>query len=161
MLHFSVDVQYPPNLSTFRPSEMTDVCSSILLNNQLTMPAKAAPAPGSLPLAAYFSTLAYLSLLLLSSLISLPRSTAWFYSMAGLELPTHNTSTDRPEPEFLRPFTASPIGTTAWVTLGTALVMLWWGGKIAGWFGSPQTFGMVSGLCDGPVRNTVYRILSN
>lgn len=106
----------------------------------------AAKQAGAFPMGAYFSTQAYLSVLLLTSVLSLPRSTAWFYTMAGLPLPTHNTSTDRPEHKFVAPLTASPVGTSAWVALGSALVMLWWGGKIAGWYGSPQTYGMVSSI---------------
>lgn len=101
------------------------------------------PAPGALPLQDYFSALGYLALLLGSCIAFLPRSTDYFYAMAALER-SQRTSADRPEHPLLTPLTAHPAATAAWCAAGVGITMVWWGAKMARWWGAPQTFGEVS-----------------
>ncbi|KAL7422977.1 Glycosylphosphatidylinositol (GPI) anchor assembly protein [Cryptotrichosporon argae] len=95
------------------------------------------PTP-TLSLRPYLSAAAYLSLLLTSVVVFLPRSTAYLTSAA----PVQRASADRPEPAFLTPLTASPAATAAWVAGGTAVVVGWWSGKMWAWW---RDAGVVSG----------------
>ncbi|WVR08696.1 hypothetical protein IAU60_005754 [Kwoniella sp. DSM 27419] len=68
---------------------------------------------GDLPLHEYFSLHAYLSTLLVSVFIFLPRSTLWF-----IEEGSQRSSADRPEHPFLTPITSRPLTTMTWDVLG-------------------------------------------
>jgi phosphatidylinositol glycan class F len=92
--------------------------------------------PTALPLKDYFSSLAYLGLLLSTCVVVLPRSTAYFYPSFIDTALASRSSADRPEHPWLTPFTASAAGTTAWVALGVAITMLWWGAKLGNWWGA-------------------------
>ncbi|BEI83926.1 hypothetical protein CcaverHIS002_0405300 [Cutaneotrichosporon cavernicola] len=94
--------------------------------------------PGSFALHNYFSALGYLALLLGSCIVVLPRSTDYFYP-GGHH--SQSTSSDRPEHPWLTPITAHPAGTAAWCAAGVAITMMWWGAKMARWWGTPETFG--------------------
>ncbi|CAK9786876.1 hypothetical protein CC85DRAFT_289461 [Cutaneotrichosporon oleaginosum] len=94
-------------------------------------------APGALPLQDYFGALGYLALLLGACIAILPRSTDYFLMTPH----TQSASADRPEHPFLTPITAHPAASAAWCAAGVATTMVWWGNKVARWWGAPPTFG--------------------
>lgn len=112
-------------------------------------PAAASAPPPPFPLKEYFTQLAYLSLLLPPCVVLLPRSSEWIVQSAA---PTQRTSLDRPEHPLLTSITASPTGTAAWAAAGIALVMGWWGGKMAKWWGRKKVSLGLGGVWDGEVR---------
>lgn len=101
-------------------------------------PSGAAPAPAvvlkqTLPLKDYFSTLAYLSFLLSTTVALLPRSTKYFYPGA---VTAQTTSADRPEHPFLTPITANPTASAAWIAAGTGVTVAWLGNRFGRWVGA-------------------------
>lgn len=82
----------------------------------------------------YFSSLAYLSLLLGACLVLLPRSSTYFYASE----PVQRSSTDRPEHPFLTPITANVPATLGWELVGLVITMAWWGGKVSRWWGGGE-----------------------
>lgn len=96
------------------------------------------------PLKDYFSSLAYLSLLLSACVVVLPQSTAYFYPHALEVQLARRSSADRPEHPWLTPFTASAAGTVAWVAAGVAITMVWWGGKVGSYWGVQKLDAKVS-----------------
>lgn len=100
--------------------------------------AAGAPAEGvmlkqTLPLKDYFSTLAYLSFLLSTTVALLPRSTKYFYPGA---VAAQTTSADRPEHPFLTPITANPTASAAWIAAGTGVTVAWLGNRYRRWVGA-------------------------
>lgn len=91
---------------------------------------------GKLPLDQYFASLSYLSLLLITSFLFLPRSTTWL--LGPSYAPRQRSSADRPEHAFLTQITAQPLLTLMWTCLGMLICMAWWGRKLRGWWGSQQ-----------------------
>ena len=79
-----------------------------------------------LPLAKYASNLAFLTFLLTSTTVFLPRS-----SKSGL---AQRSSADRPEHPFLTPLTADPLRTMVLEVGGVGVVMAWWGTRMRGWW---------------------------
>ncbi|WVQ75158.1 hypothetical protein IAR50_004767 [Cryptococcus sp. DSM 104548] len=89
------------------------------------------PSP-TFPLHEYFGLLIYLAILLPATFLSLPHSTTYF-------VPTsfplaQSSSADRPEHVFLTPITARPGVTMLCDVVGMGVVMVWWGGRMKGWF---------------------------
>ena len=84
----------------------------------------------SLPLRDYFSSIAFLTFLLSSCILFLPRSTSFFTKTAL----SQRSSADRPEHPFLTPLTSDPLMTMFWDVIGTTVVMCWWGTKFRGWW---------------------------
>lgn len=87
----------------------------------------------TLPLKDYFSTLAYLSFLLSTTVALLPRSTKYFYPGA---VTAQTTSADRPEHPFLTPITANPAASAAWIAAGTGVTVAWLGNRFRRWVGA-------------------------
>ncbi|TYJ54687.1 hypothetical protein B9479_004626 [Cryptococcus floricola] len=80
----------------------------------------------------YFGLLIYLAILLPATFISLPHSTSYFIPTSSPL--TQTSSADRPEHAFLTPITARPAVTMLWDVVGMGVVMVWWGGRMKGWF---------------------------
>lgn len=101
-----------------------------------TQPAGAAEAvvlKQTLPLKDYFSTLAYLTFLLSTTVALLPRSTKYFYPGA---VAAQTISADRPEHPFLTPITANPTASAAWIAAGTGVTVAWLGNRYRRWVGA-------------------------
>lgn len=89
-----------------------------------------------LPLPAYLARLSYLTFLLTTSSLFLPRSSSVIKSASTS---TQLSSADRPEHPFLTPLTANPPLTMKWTILGNIIIMIWWGGQLSTWWtGSEQ-----------------------
>ena len=80
-----------------------------------------------LPFAQYTSAAAVHATLLAFTALFLPRA-------ALLWEPPIQSSTDKPQHEFLDALTASPISTVAWMCLGVTFIQVWWGGWVRSWY---------------------------
>ncbi|ORX40910.1 hypothetical protein BD324DRAFT_647814 [Kockovaella imperatae] len=80
-----------------------------------------------LPLAKYASNVVFLSFLLGSTTLFLPRTSV----STGM---VQRSSADRPEHPFLMPLTLDPLRTMLWQTGGTMVVMAWWGTRLRAWW---------------------------
>jgi len=89
--------------------------------------ALASSSDDGLPFSQYTSAAAVHTTLLAFVALFLPRT-------AILWEPTKQTSTDKPQHEFLDALTASPTSTVAWMCLGVALIQVWWGGWVRRWY---------------------------
>lgn len=97
------------------------------LVTRVTHMALARSSDDGLPFSQYTSATAVHTTLLGFAAFFLPRT-------AILWQPTKQTSTDKPQHEFLNALTASPASTVAWLCLGVALIQVWWGGWVRRWY---------------------------
>ncbi|KAF9516039.1 hypothetical protein BS47DRAFT_1341364 [Hydnum rufescens UP504] len=84
----------------------------------------------SFPLLQYTSLVGTKALLLIFTALYLPRSSSWF----GIRLDSQKSSLDRPQLPFLVPLTANPTATGLWISLGCALIIMWWAGWTRLWW---------------------------
>ncbi|KZO99139.1 hypothetical protein CALVIDRAFT_464507, partial [Calocera viscosa TUFC12733] len=93
-------------------------------------------APSPFPLPRYASVLGPHTVLLVFSLIYLPRSSELFFP-----LPPPTSSLDHPQPKWMEPITAAPVWTLFWVVLG-----VW--GCLGAWAGSVRRWAKSIGIAD-------------
>lgn len=105
--------------------------------SRLDMQSVTTPRGATLPLKQYFALLTYLSCLLITSFIFLPRS-SWFFPTTDLSTLAPRSSADRPEHRFLTTLTVSPLGTMMWSTVGVIVCMMWWGQHLKSWWTVPS-----------------------
>lgn len=126
-----------PSSLKFRSRSTSGTSTRTAMSTTSTTAAADAAGAGAvlkqtLPLKDYFSTLAYLSFLLSTTIALLPRSTGYFYPGA---VKAQTTSADRPEHPFLTPITANPAASAAWIAAGTGVTVAWLGNRFARWVG--------------------------
>ncbi|CCA67396.1 probable Splicing factor 3B subunit 5 [Serendipita indica DSM 11827] len=81
-----------------------------------------------LPLSKYISIAGTQAVLLLFSMLMLPRTTLTFE-----KLPPQVSSLDRPQPAWMAPITAWPDLSVAWICVGAAIVQSYWASKAVTW----------------------------
>ena len=86
--------------------------------------------PTSFPLLQYTSVVGTNAVLLIFTGLYLPRSSSW----VGINLDSQKSSLDRPQHSFLVALTANPTATGLWISLGSAIITMWWAGWTRLWW---------------------------
>ena len=86
-----------------------------------------------LSLSDYASAVGTHALFLAFAAVALPRTT-----LAFQDLPPQESSSDRPQWEFLAPITAWPALSTWWICAGGAILQAFWAGRAVSWIKADQ-----------------------
>ncbi|KAG8807062.1 hypothetical protein FRC19_006886 [Serendipita sp. 401] len=81
-----------------------------------------------LPISRYVSLTGTQAVLLMFSMLVLPRTTLTFE-----DLPLQSSSLDRPQAAWMAPLTAWPDRSVAWMAVGAAIVQSYWASKAVSW----------------------------